>query len=270
MPPSLKLFDWRETHQNYSLDFVRIFLGAALFIRGYLFMADQSLLQDFIAQRGMLVGAIVIHFVTLSHLYGGFLMCLGLMTRLSALIQIPVLLGAVYLHFQEGLLTQGQSLELSILVLFLLIVLYVAGPGRFSIDYYFFKWEPRKAPERNPDLVATEREARASVIDETRTRAEREHAVPHRAETGTSVLTREPEIIPGMVAPLGTDPKLVVKYAGIFLFAFLLMASLVVMDVAPIFERGFSFEELAVIIGAVVCILGLFLFIYHSAFANRE
>lgn len=235
-------------------------------------MSDQSLLQDFIAQRGWLLGGIVIHFVTLAHLYGGFMLIAGLMTRLAALVQIPVLIGAVYLHFSEGLLAQGQSLELSILVLFLLVILFIYGPGKLSVDHYFFEWEPQKAPSRDPALVSKERMERAEFIDVARDRAEREHAVPHLGASGSTVLEASPVVAaePEMIPRIGPDPKEMVKYAGIFVFAFLLMASLIIMDVTPIFDRGFSFEELAVIIGAVVFILGLFLFIYRSAFSNKE
>ena len=278
----LRFFEWRETHENYGLDFIRIFLGAALFIRGYLFMSDQTLLQEFIGQRGLLVAGFVIHFVTLAHLYGGFIMTFGLMTRLSALVQIPVLMGAVYLHHSslqttmvylhltEGLLAQGQSLELSVLVLFLLLVIYFYGPGRLSLDYYFFKWNPAAVPAPDPEVREHDRLERSHLIEEARARAERTHAVPHAADVAVLEAPRvtPPAPVPDEVS--GHRLKLGIKYAGIFLFAFILLASLILMDVTPIFQRGLEMEELAVLVAVVLFIFGLFYFFYRNAFANTR
>ena len=66
-------------------------------------------------------------------------MMMGLLTRLAALVQIPVLTGAVFVvHLREGLASPEQSLELAGLVLFLLLVVFAFGPGKLSLDYYFF------------------------------------------------------------------------------------------------------------------------------------
>lgn len=264
----LKFFEWRETHENYGLDFIRIFLGIALFVRGYLFMSDQTLLQTFIGERGLLVAGFVIHYVTLAHLYGGFIMTFGLMTRLSALVQIPVLMGAVYLHYTEGLLAQGQSLELSVLVLFLLLVIYFYGPGRLSLDYYFFNWQPRARTPVDPAVREHDRLERAHHIEETRAHAEAAHAVPH---AGDVAVLEAPVRVAAPAAPDDASAhrlKLGIKYAGIFLFAFILLVSLILMDVTPIFQRGLEMEELAVLVAVVLFIFGLFYFFYRNAFAN--
>ncbi len=279
MNASMTRLSWREPHENYSLDLIRIFLGIALFIRGYLFMTDQTLLQDFIASRGFLVGGLVIHYVILAHLYGGFIMALGLMTRIAALVQIPVLLGAVYLHLTEGLLAQGQSLELSVLVLFLLCIIFVFGPGRLSLDYYFFTWKPAIPPGIEQARNDHERAARRLIIEETRGRAEREHStvdftqtdvavfVEPRTETKAGAPVRETAIAPEAT---GEHVKQTIRYAGIFVFAFVLFASLILMDIAPIFTEGIAAEELAVFVGVVLFILGLFFFVYRSAFTSTD
>jgi uncharacterized membrane protein YphA (DoxX/SURF4 family) len=279
MNASMNRFSWRESHENYGLDLIRIFLGIALFIRGYLFMTDQTLLQDFIAARGFLVGGLVIHYVILAHLYGGFIMALGLMTRIAALVQIPVLLGAVYLHLTEGLLAQGQSLELSVLVLFLLCLIFVFGPGRLSLDYYFFKWKPAVTPGIDQAQSDHERAARRLMIEETRGRAEREHSavtftqtdvavlVEPRTETTTGTPVRETAPEPEAA---GERVKQTIRYAGIFIFAFVLFASLILMDIAPIFTEGIAAKELAVFVGVVLFILGLFFFVYRSAFMSTD
>ncbi|QXD15956.1 DoxX family protein [Rhodocaloribacter litoris] len=281
MKTILNLFEWRETHENYGLDFIRIFLGIALFVRGYLFMTNQTLLQDFIEESGLLLGGTIIHYITLAHLYGGFIMALGLMTRIAALVQIPVLIGAVYVHLTEGLLAQGQSLELSVLVLFLLLIIFVYGPGRLSLDYYFFKWQPAALPELDERAREEARTARTRLIEAARARAEQEHAVPHpMPDTGVAVLEQprtrtataptriDPEILEALEA--AERLKMAIKYGGIFLFAFILLASMILMDAVPIFERGLAFEEFAVVAGTVLFIFGLFFFFYRSAFSDRR
>jgi len=55
-------------------------------------------------------------------------------------VQLPILIGAVFLvHLQEGLFTRHQNLEFSLLVLFLLVLVFIHGSGRWSVDYYVFQ-----------------------------------------------------------------------------------------------------------------------------------
>jgi uncharacterized membrane protein YphA (DoxX/SURF4 family) len=127
---------WQWAHNSLPSDLIRIFLGAALFVRGVLFLKDPSMLADISNQTE---SAWQVQYIAYSHLLGGLLLAAGLFTRVAALIQIPVLGGAVFLvHIRDGLFTPSQSVELSALVLFLLLVILVFGPGKASMDYYFF------------------------------------------------------------------------------------------------------------------------------------
>ena len=87
--------------------------------------------------------AIVIHYVILAHLCGGLCLGLGLLTRITALIQIPALMGAVFIVHLPKMNAIGprESLEFSALVLFLLVLIVVRGAGRFSVDYYLSQKE---------------------------------------------------------------------------------------------------------------------------------
>jgi uncharacterized membrane protein YphA (DoxX/SURF4 family) len=89
------------------------------------------------------------HYVAMAHLFGGFLLAFGLITRVAALVQVPVLFGAVFfIHLKEGLFTPGQTLEFSALVLFILVLFSICGSGRLSADYYVFR------EEGGPDAVS--------------------------------------------------------------------------------------------------------------------
>jgi len=138
------LVDWLADHREVGLDLVRIYLGVGLFVRGILFIAESQGVATLVDLSTFSVAsAAIAHYVSFAHLLGGLLLAAGLLTRLAALIQIPILVGAVFLvHLQEGLLSANQSLEFSALVLFLLVVVFVFGPGPWSADRYVFQREP--------------------------------------------------------------------------------------------------------------------------------
>ena len=123
---------WLNKNTNVAYSLIRIFLGVALFIRGIILASDPAVITT-------LAGEDKIYwwysYITIAHLIGGLSLALGLLTRLGSLLQIPVLFGAVFLvHLKQGLLSVGQSLELSVLVLVLLIIYFVFGSGAISVD----------------------------------------------------------------------------------------------------------------------------------------
>ncbi len=118
-----------------GFDLVRAYLGIGLFVRGVLFVSQPDLVQNYLdSQDDWFIPYAVAHYVAIAHLGGGVLLAVGLATRLAALIQLPVLFGAVFLIHTDGLLTAGQSLEFSALVLMLLFVYLGVGAGPLSVD----------------------------------------------------------------------------------------------------------------------------------------
>ncbi|PEN13450.1 DoxX subfamily protein [Longibacter salinarum] len=137
------IVDWIQSHQEVVLDIIRVYLGVGLLVRGGLFISQTSGISSLVDMSQFdIASAAIVHYVTFAHLIGGLLLAVGLLTRIAALAQIPVLVGAVFfVHLNEGLLSANQSLEFSALVLFLLVVVFVFGPGRWSADYYVFQTE---------------------------------------------------------------------------------------------------------------------------------
>lgn len=134
-----KYIAWSEAHRDLWLDCIRIYLGLGLLARGVLLAFNirtdffMNLLSN--SSEQWLMSAALLHYVIGAHLVGGALLTLGLLTRLAAVVQIPILAGAVFIvHRQDGLFALGQSLELSALVLFLLVVITVSGAGPLSVD----------------------------------------------------------------------------------------------------------------------------------------
>jgi putative oxidoreductase len=127
-----------KENPSLSLDLIRIYLGGALAVRGFLMVADNSSLLAFLGEedRNWFFPTAAVHYVSLTHLGGGILLALGFLTRFAVLLQIPILGGALFfVHLRDGLLAPGQSLELSALVLFLLLVILAFGPGKLSADF---------------------------------------------------------------------------------------------------------------------------------------
>ena len=137
-----------DAHQSFAYACIRIFLGLALFVRACFLIADPEALVALASNEDLHVW---FAYITIGHLIGSLSLTLGIFTRFGALLQIPILFAAVFVvHANEGLMMGGQSLELTSLVLFLLVVFFIFGPGPFAIDAYVNK----KALEKKQNEVA--------------------------------------------------------------------------------------------------------------------
>ena len=128
-----------ESKKDVCFDLLRIYLGIGLFVKGILFLTDMGSLSDLLmtSERFQPLSFLLTHYIPIAHIGGGAMMALGLWTRTAILANIPVLFGAVFfVYFEQGLFTQNQGLEFTALVLFLLVVLLIWGPGRWSVDHY--------------------------------------------------------------------------------------------------------------------------------------
>ncbi|QEC53272.1 putative membrane protein YphA (DoxX/SURF4 family) [Anseongella ginsenosidimutans] len=133
-----KLELWGDTHHPVWLDFVRIFLGVIILMKGIYFLNNSDAVQAVMESRFGFMGWMSIHYVAFAHLVGGVLIFFGLLTRLAAAVQIPILIGAVFfVNITRGLSAVNSELWLSILVLLLLILFLVAGSGPLSLDQWF-------------------------------------------------------------------------------------------------------------------------------------
>ncbi|KAA2242512.1 DoxX family membrane protein [Chitinophaga agrisoli] len=130
---------WGDRHHPKWLDVIRMCLGIFLFYMGVLFIQNRDALTALINEKPFLtvVSFGLGHLIVFAHLAGGLLLALGLLTRVAALANIPVLLGAVlFVHSPTGLFATYSQPGLSILVLLLLILFLVEGGGPLSLDTY--------------------------------------------------------------------------------------------------------------------------------------
>jgi putative oxidoreductase len=129
---------WADSHHPQWLDFVRIILGLFILYKGILFISNTEALLAIMKTADLqFINLGLAHYVAFSHLVGGILIAMGLVTRIAIAFQIPILLGAVFLvNIQEGILSVSNNLEfgISVIVLILLITFLVYGSGKFSVD----------------------------------------------------------------------------------------------------------------------------------------
>jgi uncharacterized membrane protein YphA (DoxX/SURF4 family) len=155
-----QLREYVERHRDLAFEVIRIYLGLGLFAKGIYFVSHPAsvteLLQNSSSQVQFLNIAIIGHYVGLAHVCGGLLLAVGLVTRLAAAVQIPVLLAAVFLvHIRQGFLGADQNLDFALLVLFLLGTMVVHGGGRWSADYYLARESTFTAPPSNTTTPAS-------------------------------------------------------------------------------------------------------------------
>ncbi len=133
-----KVEHWGELRHSVLVGIVRISLGVFLMLKGISFASDTSRLTELV--RGLkfdLWSVMGVHYVAFTHIVGGLLIAFGLLTRISSILQIPILLGAVFfVNIRNGFSYLNSELWLSILALMLVIAFSVISPGRFSADEY--------------------------------------------------------------------------------------------------------------------------------------
>ncbi|CAN5198679.1 DoxX family protein [soil metagenome] len=132
-----RLEHWGDTHHPRWLDFVRIALGAFLCYKGVEVALNMSSILPRMpigkSHFGSVAFIFAAHFAAFAHILGGGLLILGLFTRFAALLQIPVLIGAViFLSSNRDMLEPYSQIFISIFILLLLILFAVEGNGPLS------------------------------------------------------------------------------------------------------------------------------------------
>ena len=125
--------------QSLCIDLLRIYIGIGLFLKGTQFIIQEETLSQWLIEAGhmLIIPSFIIHYIVIAHLCGGILLAAGLLTRFAAIIQIPIIIGAIFtVHLKEGLFQVSQNLEFTILLLFILILLSLCGSGKVSADHY--------------------------------------------------------------------------------------------------------------------------------------
>ena len=136
-----RIEQWGESHHPRYLDIVRIALGVFLIIKGVEFANNSSTLSALVERQVSFGGFLLLlltHYIIFAHIAGGFLIAVGLLTRLACWVQIPIIIDALFMvnwdvseHFGNLLLT--------FVVLALLVLFAIVGSGPWSLAQAFEK-----------------------------------------------------------------------------------------------------------------------------------
>lgn len=137
---------WGEAHHPKYLDIIRIAFGIFLCIKGIEFANNTAILTETMGNKmdaNSLLFSLVIQYIIFGHIIGGFLIAIGLLTRLACLLQIPILLGAM-IFVNWDVMEHFSQFFLALLTLILLCYFMIIGSGPWSLDKALFKSETEK------------------------------------------------------------------------------------------------------------------------------
>ena len=114
----------------------RAILGLSLFLKGIQFIQDKSVIRKVFTESLILQEYFWLQTVIpWLNILCGFFIVIGLYTRLMAIIQIPIIIGAiVFVNSKQGAFEGESNLALSIVILVLLIFFLFVGGGNFAWD----------------------------------------------------------------------------------------------------------------------------------------
>ena len=128
---------WGDRHHPKWMDIIRIALGVFLVYKAIDFLNNMSDLVTLMSTNtsfGSFSYILAGHYAVFAHLLGGILLIFGVLTRFACIIQIPVLIGAIFfVSTNREMLRPYSELIISIVVLLLLIYFLIAGNGPLSV-----------------------------------------------------------------------------------------------------------------------------------------
>lgn len=159
-----RAIQWSELNRDIWLDLLRMWLGVALFIKGFAVLRDVPRYSAYLfAQEWPYAGTTLVHYAALAHFIGGTMMVFGILTRVAALIQIPNVLGAIFfIHLRNGLFSEDQGLQTAAVTLVLLVLFAFTGSGRLSTEWYF-RDHPKQLSGESLELLRLSRSKNAPV-----------------------------------------------------------------------------------------------------------
>jgi putative oxidoreductase len=137
-----RIEDWADHHHPKWIDYLRILLGIILILKGIALIInrDQVITNMELSNIDVFSFLVTSQYVLVFYIAGGLLVAIGLLTRVIALFQIPVLFATIiFINYHQGLFALNSELIYSILILGLLFFFFIYGSGNFSVDYLLSK-----------------------------------------------------------------------------------------------------------------------------------
>lgn len=137
---TINIADKLIPNQPTLYSFLRIVTGLIILLRAFIFIFVTANLQSIIktdltvfAENSSALSTII----SILNIAGGLFILVGFVTRISAIIQIPILFVAVFIINIKHIGSNMPEFILSLVTLLLLFVIVYKGSGPFSADEYF-------------------------------------------------------------------------------------------------------------------------------------
>lgn len=128
---------WGDAHHPQWLDILRIALGIFLCYKGVEFLTNMGNMLSLMTNKmsfGSFTSVLMSNYIAFAHILGGILLILGVLTRFACILQIPILIGAIFfINGSPDMYRPFSQLLLTIVVLLLLICFLIVGNGRLSL-----------------------------------------------------------------------------------------------------------------------------------------
>jgi putative oxidoreductase len=133
-----KIQVWGDQHHPKWLDYLRIVLGMILMWKGIAFALNLHAFSILMMGAGFGTAvsiSLIAHIIIVLHIIGGLFIALGTHTRLSCLLNLPVLIVAVFfVNLSANIFKPYSEFWLSCFVLVALITFSIEGDGVLSVE----------------------------------------------------------------------------------------------------------------------------------------
>ena len=124
---------------HLALTLLRVTYGIILFAHGYLLKVETFTIAGtvgFFESIGL--PAIAAYLVIFGEVAGGLALIAGFLTRAVAWLSLPIMIGATWMHLDNGWLfsAEGGGWEFPALLVVVALVIGLAGPGRWALDHH--------------------------------------------------------------------------------------------------------------------------------------
>jgi uncharacterized membrane protein YphA (DoxX/SURF4 family) len=128
------LKNWINSHNPKWLVLLRVVFGFFLIERGVTFLSNIYDFNELIKASELATGTLFLaKIVPWIHILGGFCIIIGLSTRIACLIQIPFLIGALFLSYEPNLFKFETTKLYTIILLIAVLIFAVEGGGKYSL-----------------------------------------------------------------------------------------------------------------------------------------
>lgn len=133
-----KIAQWADNHNPKWLALVRLLLGAAILLRGVIFLDNSIELGKLVNATGFSNAELITGLLPWIHIASGFLLIIGLFCRFVAMVQIATIVASmIFLYTPSPMFTTQMNVVYCLINILLLSVFVVEGSGTLSLGGYF-------------------------------------------------------------------------------------------------------------------------------------